>query len=324
MTRGSLGIALALLLPGCAYFRGDPVPPAPPPPPQVLLAQGQIPQDPERWLEREDGEVAVFKPLAAARKAAAKAAAWEAVGRYAPEQFARAQAALADAERAWAEIEADPVAQPQKLAIAVHLAHGAKRWAQIALAVAERETGLRQLADDHNRLVAVEAQVVAQVETPVANQDSRFLGKQLVPGELGVLRFQLGTAKLTTASEGTLANLVAFLAAHPRYRLAIAGHTDNSAPSAANLSAFLVQHLKIAKAIEGKAEGVAAYNQVMSERRAAAVRAALVAAGVDPARLEAAGYGASRPIADNDTESGRRRNRRVEIRVITLAAEPPQ
>ena len=54
-------------------------------------------------------------------------------------------------------------------------------------------------------------------------------------------------------------------------------------------------------------------NQLLSERRAEAVRARLVKAGVAEARLKAAGYGASRPKETNATIEGRARNRRVEL-----------
>jgi outer membrane protein OmpA-like peptidoglycan-associated protein len=58
------------------------------------------------------------------------------------------------------------------------------------------------------------------------------------------------------------------------------------------------------------------YNQRLSEGRANAVRTYLVGRGVDPVRMEAIGYGESRPIASNLTRSGRSMNRRVEF-VIT-------
>ena len=60
--------------------------------------------------------------------------------------------------------------------------------------------------------------------------------------------------------------------------------------------------------------GDAAYNVKLSEARAVAVKAALVAAGPPPAvRFETQGLGKSRPVAPNDTESGRAKNRRVEV-----------
>ena len=63
------------------------------------------------------------------------------------------------------------------------------------------------------------------------------------------------------------------------------------------------------------ATGSTELNQALSQLRAEAVRAALIAQGVDAARLRAVGYGESRPVADNDTDEGRARNRRVELAI---------
>jgi len=62
--------------------------------------------------------------------------------------------------------------------------------------------------------------------------------------------------------------------------------------------------------------GTAAHNMDLSQRRAAAVKAYLVSRGIEGSRLEAKGYGESRPIATNKTEAGRQLNRRVELHVI--------
>ncbi len=59
-----------------------------------------------------------------------------------------------------------------------------------------------------------------------------------------------------------------------------------------------------------------AYNQLLSERRAAAVVRYLEAAGIDAKRLSSRGYGESQPIADNATEEGRQRNRRVVFVIV--------
>ena len=67
-------------------------------------------------------------------------------------------------------------------------------------------------------------------------------------------------------------------------------------------------------------QGSEVYNQQLSERRAQAVRTALVGMGVDPARLTTIGYGESRPIASNDTAAGRQQNRRVEVRIVPRTA----
>ena len=62
--------------------------------------------------------------------------------------------------------------------------------------------------------------------------------------------------------------------------------------------------------------GTDAYNQRLSERRAAAVKAYLVSQGIPAAKIVTRGYGESRPIAYNTTEEGRAKNRRVEIEVV--------
>ena len=63
-------------------------------------------------------------------------------------------------------------------------------------------------------------------------------------------------------------------------------------------------------------EGSDRYNQGLSERRADSVRNYLVRKGVSSGRMRAVGYGESRPIASNDTESGRSKNRRVEFNIL--------
>jgi len=62
--------------------------------------------------------------------------------------------------------------------------------------------------------------------------------------------------------------------------------------------------------------GTEEHNMDLSQRRAAAVKAYLVSQGIDASRLEAKGYGETRPIANNNTEAGRQMNRRVELHVI--------
>jgi OOP family OmpA-OmpF porin len=57
----------------------------------------------------------------------------------------------------------------------------------------------------------------------------------------------------------------------------------------------------------------AEYNEKLSRRRADAVRDYLIGKGVSADRLSAAGYGETKPVADNNTEAGRQQNRRVEF-----------
>lgn len=103
----------------------------------------------------------------------------------------------------------------------------------------------------------------------------------------GIL-FDVDSDRIRPESTPTLQEIGAMLREHADLRLAIEGHTD--------------------------ATGEEEYNQELSERRARAVVDFLVAEyGLDAGRLEARGFGESRPVADNDTPEGRQNNRRVEL-----------
>ena len=67
--------------------------------------------------------------------------------------------------------------------------------------------------------------------------------------------------------------------------------------------------------VEGHTDSIGsdAYNQRLSEKRAQAVKDYLVREGIDPSRISTVGYGESKPVASNETESGRAQNRRAEI-----------
>jgi outer membrane protein OmpA-like peptidoglycan-associated protein len=102
----------------------------------------------------------------------------------------------------------------------------------------------------------------------------------------GIL-FDTGSDRIRPESTPTLKEMVAMLREHAELKLAIEGHTDNV--------------------------GDATANQGLSEKRAAAVKAFLVAQGIDESRLKSAGFGASKPVASNDTPEGKQQNRRVEL-----------
>jgi len=101
------------------------------------------------------------------------------------------------------------------------------------------------------------------------------------------IHFETDKARISPESFQLLDDLARAANSCPKTTILIAGHTDS--------------------------QGSATYNQSLSERRAAAVSRALAARGVSPARLSAVGYGESRPVADNKTEEGRAKNRRIEF-----------
>ena len=103
------------------------------------------------------------------------------------------------------------------------------------------------------------------------------------------LQFATDSDQLVEGSEAVLENVITSLKNNPEIRLEIAGYTDD--------------------------RGDALYNRILSRRRAEAVMIYLVEHGIDARRLTAAGYGSDDPIADNATEEGRRKNRRVELHI---------
>ncbi len=102
--------------------------------------------------------------------------------------------------------------------------------------------------------------------------------------------FEPGSISLTAESKTSLAELVQLLRAYPQFRIRVAGHTDNTGRPEVNLR--------------------------ISKQRAQAVASYLLQRSVGRDQVIAQGYGATRPIANNESEAGRARNRRIEINFI--------
>jgi hypothetical protein len=101
--------------------------------------------------------------------------------------------------------------------------------------------------------------------------------------------FDTDSHALLPSSLAELNRVLLFLEENPAISVEISGHTDST--------------------------GSTGYNQELSEKRAAAVRDYLVGQGIGASRLKATGYGASLPLADNETEEGRAQNRRTELKI---------
>ncbi len=106
------------------------------------------------------------------------------------------------------------------------------------------------------------------------------------------LLFDVDSAVVKAGGYDELKRVADVLNAYPQTRLQIAGHTDST--------------------------GSEIYNQSLSERRAEAVKAILSGYQVAPQRMSTIGFGESKPIASNDTLSGRQMNRRVSITIEPL------
>ena len=106
------------------------------------------------------------------------------------------------------------------------------------------------------------------------------------------ITFDFAQAAVKPQFYGVLNNLANTLNQFPETRIQIAGHTDNVGSNASNMQ--------------------------LSQQRANSVRSYLASVGVAAQRMQAVGYGETRPIADNSTDYGRAQNRRVEITLIPL------
>ena len=103
------------------------------------------------------------------------------------------------------------------------------------------------------------------------------------------LDFETGSANLKPTSAEQLKNIAEIMKAYPKVALKIGGYTDNVGNADANLK--------------------------LSQKRAENTMQELVKLGADAKRLEAQGYGEKFPVADNATEEGRAKNRRIDLRV---------
>ena len=104
------------------------------------------------------------------------------------------------------------------------------------------------------------------------------------------ITFATGSANISQSFDPVLDDVGRVLKKYEKTTMLIEGHTDST--------------------------GSAEYNQQLSLNRAKAVRNHLVGGGVDSRRVTTEGYGESMSVADNDTESGRQLNRRVELRIV--------
>jgi len=165
--------------------------------------------------------------------------------------------------------------------------------ARAAQLSAEEADQARRLADSR----ASEAEY-ARLEAELASQQVTSLTRQLenlqlretesgVVVTLGDVLFASGQAQLVEGGRTSLEEVVDLLQTEPDKKIRVEGHTDSRGDAAANL--------------------------LLSEQRAQAVLDALVSMGVDADRITSLGMGEDFPIASNDDEDGRARNRRVDV-----------
>ncbi|MBS0557690.1 MAG: OmpA family protein [Proteobacteria bacterium] len=162
--------------------------------------------------------------------------------------------------------------------------------AQAAQAQADQAQKLIAAQSRATELARKEAQLAEAANSDLRRRLNNLTATRGAEGmqmTLDDIAFAPGQANLRPAAKASLGKLIAFVNRDPSKPIRIEGHTDSSGNTHAN--------------------------QLLSQRRADAVRDALVAAGVAASRITAVGMGEGQPVADNSTEEGRARNRRVDV-----------
>jgi len=229
---------------------------------------------------QEEARLAKERAEAAERETQAKAAAEQAAKQQAE---AEEQSRLETERRARAESErAEAEAQAERT----------RAEAEAAQERAAREREAAQAEIERAKQAAEEAQrQQQQLRQQLVEQFNRILetrdtARGLIVNMRDVL-FDTGKYDLKPAAREKLAKISGIILAHPGLKIEVEGHTDSV--------------------------GSDDYNQVLSERRANAVRDFLVQQGISPASITARGLGKSEPVASNTTAVGRQMNRRVEM-----------
>ena len=204
---------------------------------------------------------------------------------------------------------------PEATKIAALETKDASEWldkAQKAYLDKEDESTVDQLAYLTNQRVEVAKQTIAlrTAENKIKNAGSDRAQALLDARDAQIKQLRGLNAKQT--ERGTLVTFGDVLFDFDQANL-----KANSRDSVTTLANYLIKNPDRKVIVEGytDSKGSASYNQGLSERRANAVKNALVRAGVEPSRIVAQGYGKEYPVADNASSSGRAQNRRVEVTI---------
>jgi len=154
-------------------------------------------------------------------------------------------------------------------------------------AIQQQADSLRRAAEAANEQLNTALGQLRNLVTEITNLRETTRGIVI---SLSDILFDVNRATLKPGAESNVRRIAAILQQYPDRKISVEGHTD--------------------------ATGSDAYNQTLSEDRAASVRASLVAGGVPEAQITSTGFGKTQPVATNDNPQGRQQNRRVEIIVL--------
>lgn len=250
------------------------------------------------------------------------------VPRFAPEELNKAGRSLDEAERLWTRGEdADDVAHQAYLAkqqarIAAETAAARAARSEIEQADLERKNVVararsEELAEQQQQAQAAARSAQAQAEEArqqamqqqqrsaqeikrLESQLESLKAEQTNQGWVltlgGDVLFDVGQAVLKPGAYRSIEQIAQFLQANPERSIVVSGYTDNTGSEQLNLD--------------------------LSQRRAEAVKQALVARNIDPNRIRVQAFGEAYPVAGNETAAGRQLNRRVEVMIPNLPNEP--
>jgi outer membrane protein OmpA-like peptidoglycan-associated protein len=196
-----------------------------------------------------------------------------------------------------AEID-DLKAQVEQQTKAAEEARRAAADQNARLEEARRQEEERRRAAEETAQKQLQAQSDLVVRLQQLEKSTHVESRGIVVTLPGSIYFATNRSDLQPGIRARLADIGKALASAPDRHIVVEGHTDST----------------------GRAE----YNLKLSQLRAESVKAVLLGNGVDPGRIETQGYGATKPVADNATPSGRSQNRRVEIVVQGGPAPVPE
>lgn len=155
---------------------------------------------------------------------------------------------------------------------------------QLSTLKADNDAMKKQVKEQQDSIESLRSRNAAQAKTIYEMTEDE---SKMVKASLADLRFETGKAIIKKESYPALDNIVKLIEERREWNVMLSGYTDNSGDPGKNL--------------------------MLSRDRAAAVKAYFVNKGIEAGRIQSAGYGDKDPIADNNTPTGRARNRRVEL-----------